>query len=196
LNWSPEQVSEWLKRHGKEYVRYETIYKHIWNEKKRGGTLFRYLRHSGKKYNKRSKGTAGRGCIPGRVDIKERPKIAEQKIRLEDWELDTTLFLSGGIKGNSISENIFKTIKILYSSGGNSNISWSFQSNDFLNTEKDNSKSLALDTRCGKISNYDPLKDNPRSFRKLSLEDIFWAKQSFEQTPDLKLIYPRITTES
>ena len=49
------------------------------------------MRHSGKKYNRRSKGTSGRGCIPGRIDIKERPKIVEEKTRLGDWELDTII---------------------------------------------------------------------------------------------------------
>src|SRR3990167_7836221 len=91
MGWSPEQISGWFKKQGKEYVSYETIYKHIWKDKKRGGTLFKYLRHSGKKYNKRSKGTAGRGCIPGRVDIKERPDVVEEKTRLGDWELDTII---------------------------------------------------------------------------------------------------------
>ena len=91
MDLSPVQISGWLKRHGKEYVSYETIYKHIWADKKKGGTLYKHLRHSGKKYYKRSKGTAGRGCIPGRVDIKERPIIVETKIRLGDWELDTII---------------------------------------------------------------------------------------------------------
>ena len=91
LNWSPEQISGWLKRQGKEHVSYETIYKHIWADKKRKGFLYKCLRHNGKKYNKRSKGTSGRGCIPGRVDIKERPLIVEEKTRLGDWELDTII---------------------------------------------------------------------------------------------------------
>ncbi len=91
LFWSPEQIAGWLKKHGEAHVSYETIYKHIWADKKRGGTLFKYLRHSGKKYNKRSKGTAGRGCIPGRIDIKDRPAIVEEKTRLGDWELDTII---------------------------------------------------------------------------------------------------------
>jgi len=91
LNWSPEQISGWLKRKGKNHVSYETIYQYIWADKKRGGTLYKNLRHSGKKYYKRSKGTAGRGCIPGRIDIKERPAIVEEKIRLGDWELDTII---------------------------------------------------------------------------------------------------------
>ena len=91
LNWSPVQISGWLKRRGKEHVSYETIYKHIWADKKRGGFLYKCLRHNGKKYNKRSRDTSGRGCIPGRVDIKERPLIVEEKARLGDWELDTII---------------------------------------------------------------------------------------------------------
>ena len=46
------------------------------------------LRHSGKKYNKPSKGLAGRGCIPNLIDIDERAAIVEKKVRLGDWELD------------------------------------------------------------------------------------------------------------
>ena len=91
MDLSPMQISGWLKRHEKEYVSYETIYKHIWADKKKGGSLYKHLRHSGKKYYKRSKGTSGRGCIIGRVDIKERPIIVEEKTRLGDWELDTII---------------------------------------------------------------------------------------------------------
>lgn len=53
--------------------------------------MYKELRHKGKKYNKRSKGTSGRGCIPGRIDIDERPDIVEEKVRLGDWELDTII---------------------------------------------------------------------------------------------------------
>ena len=56
-----------------------------------GGTLYKHLRHNGKKYNKRSSGKAGRGCIPNRVDITERPPIVEQKTRIGDWEGDTVI---------------------------------------------------------------------------------------------------------
>ena len=92
MQWSPVQISGWLKR--KEYsscVSHEWIYQHVWQDKKKGGTLYRELRHSGKKYNKRSKGSAGRGCIPNRVDIEKRPTIVEEKTRLGDWELDTII---------------------------------------------------------------------------------------------------------
>ncbi len=58
---------------------------------KSGGDLYKNLRHRGKKYNKRSGSYGGRGRIPGRVDIDERPEIVEKKQRLGDWELDTII---------------------------------------------------------------------------------------------------------
>jgi IS30 family transposase len=85
------QISGWLKRPREEYVSHETIYKYIWKDKQQGGNLYKELRHQGKKYNKRSKGTAGRGCIIGRVDIDKRPSIVEEKTCLGDWELDTII---------------------------------------------------------------------------------------------------------
>lgn len=92
LQWSPEQISGWLKRHnGNESVSHETIYKHVWKDKQQGGNLHKELRHCGKKYNKRGSGKAGRGCIPGRIDISERPAIVEEKSRLGDWEIDTII---------------------------------------------------------------------------------------------------------
>lgn len=89
--WSPEQISGRLKHDGKTSVSYETIYQHVWANKRLGGDLYKHLRHNGKKYNKRGSGKAGRGCIPNRVDISERPAIVEQKSRLGDWEGDTII---------------------------------------------------------------------------------------------------------
>ena len=92
LQWSPDQISGWLKRqNSKEAVSHESIYKHVWKDKTHGGNLYKELRHNGKKYNKRGSGKAGRGCIPGRIDISERPAIVEEKSRLGDWELDTII---------------------------------------------------------------------------------------------------------
>ena len=92
LQWSPEQIVGRLKYEHQDFrVSHETIYKHIWLDKRRGGFLYKQLRHSGKKYYKRSKGTAGRGCIRNRRDIDQRPAIANEKIRVGDWELDTII---------------------------------------------------------------------------------------------------------
>lgn len=92
LQWSPEQISGWCKRqNSKENVSHETIYRYIWKDKKNGGCLYKELRHHGKKYNKRGSQKSGRGCIPGRIDIAERPSIVEEKSRLGDWEIDTII---------------------------------------------------------------------------------------------------------
>jgi IS30 family transposase len=88
--WSPEQIAGRLSREG-SLISHETIYKHVWADKKSGGTLYKNLRHRAKPYNKRSAGHAGRGHIPGRVDISERPIMVESKSRIGDWEGDTII---------------------------------------------------------------------------------------------------------
>ncbi len=90
LQWSPEQISGWLRRQiSNNAVSHETIYRYVWKDKQEGGFLYKELRHHGKKYNKRGNGKAGRGCIPGRIDIADRPAIVEEKSRIGDWEIDT-----------------------------------------------------------------------------------------------------------
>ena len=88
--WSPEQISGVLHQNGIS-ISPESIYRHIWANKRSGGHLYLNLRHKAKKYNRRGSKTAGRGCIPNRVDIQQRPKIVESKIRLGDWEGDTII---------------------------------------------------------------------------------------------------------
>jgi len=89
--WSPEQISGYLKLEG-ILISHESIYKIIREDKEAGGKLYKQLRHRGKRYKKRLNGKkAGRGCIPGRVDISERPEIVEKKIRIGDWESDTII---------------------------------------------------------------------------------------------------------
>jgi IS30 family transposase len=86
--WSPEQISGWLGEHGIA-LSHERIYQMIWQDKRDGGDLWRSLRRRGKRYNKRASKNAGRGLIPNRIDISERPAIVERKTRVGDWEGDT-----------------------------------------------------------------------------------------------------------
>ena len=86
--WSPEQISGRLKLENNLSVSHVTIYQHMYADRRNGGTLYKHLRHKGKKYNRRSKGTAGRGHIPNRVDISQRPSVVEEKSRIGDWEGD------------------------------------------------------------------------------------------------------------
>ena len=89
-DWSPEQISGRFKLEG-VFISHESIYRHIWGDQRKGGQLYKHLRHHGKRYNKRSSGKAGRGCIPNRVDITERPAVVEAKSRIGDWEGDTVI---------------------------------------------------------------------------------------------------------
>jgi IS30 family transposase len=89
--WSPDQISGRLEKDGVLFISHETIYRHVWKDKKDGGTLYLHLRHSGKKYNKRNSKNSGRGLIPNRVDIDQRPAIVAAKSRIGDWEADTII---------------------------------------------------------------------------------------------------------
>jgi transposase, IS30 family len=89
--WSPEQISGWMKLNLGHSLSHETIYEHIRRDKKQGGNLYKNLRHGGKKYRKDKNRPAGKSCIPARVDIDERPDIVEKKERIGDWELDTII---------------------------------------------------------------------------------------------------------
>ena len=95
--WSPDQISDWLMKNGAASISHERIYQHVWEDKKNGGTLYVQLRHRGKKYNKRKGKTSGRGLIPNRVDIDQRPAIVAEKSRIGDWEADT--IIRAGHKG-------------------------------------------------------------------------------------------------
>ena len=87
--WSPEQVSGRLRLEGHPMAGRQWIYRHVWTDRKAGGGLWRHLRRRGKKPNRKGGSHAGRGCIPGRVDISERPAVVEAKERVGDWEADT-----------------------------------------------------------------------------------------------------------
>ena len=90
LEWSPEQVSGWLKRHHDIQVSHEWIYQYILADKRAGGDLHRHLRCQ-KKRRKRYGSYDRRGKLPNRRSIEERPEIVNQRKRLGDWEVDTIL---------------------------------------------------------------------------------------------------------
>jgi IS30 family transposase len=91
LDWSPEQVSGWLKNNRGIAISHERIYQHIWADKCHGGTLFKHLRQGHKKRKKQYGSKDKRGQIRNRISIDERPDIVAQKTRLGDWEIDTVI---------------------------------------------------------------------------------------------------------
>jgi len=101
LQSSPRQISGFLKRKHNLKISHETLYKYIWTDKQKGGDLFVNLHHKGKKCNRRGTKTAGRGLIPGRIDISDRPKIVELKVRIGDLGVD--LIMCTDHKGTILS---------------------------------------------------------------------------------------------
>jgi IS30 family transposase len=87
-DWSPDQISGYLKREHLPSVSHEWIYLYIYADKRRGGTLHQHLR-SQKKQRKRYSGYIRRGQIPNRTSIDKRPQIVARKGRFGDWEVDT-----------------------------------------------------------------------------------------------------------
>jgi len=91
LDWSPEQVSGWLARHGLLQISHETIYLHVWRDKAAGGQLWRHLRQAGKKRRKRYGAYDSRGRLAGKRHISERPAEAETRQTVGHWEIDTMM---------------------------------------------------------------------------------------------------------
>jgi len=90
-DWSPEQITGWLKKNNKPFVSHETIYQFIIDDQKSGGELYKHLRHRRKKRRKRIKNIDRRGQIPNRVSIDDRPALVDKKERVGDWEVDTII---------------------------------------------------------------------------------------------------------
>lgn len=89
-DWSPEQVSGWLKTQERNSVSHEWIYQHILADKHSGGDLYRHLRCQ-KQRRKRYGRYDRRGTLPNRVSIDKRPEIVNSRQRLGDWEVDTVI---------------------------------------------------------------------------------------------------------
>ena len=92
--WSPEYISQRGRLELGEFPSHETIYKYIWkckqsNKRKyrKDKNLHKYLKHD-KRRRKRKNVKGSKGCIPNRTPMKERPKIANQRKRYGDIEVD------------------------------------------------------------------------------------------------------------
>ena len=88
---SPEQASQRLALEGGLPISHESIYLHIYADKRRGGDLWRHLRCQKPRRKRYASGQERRGTIKNRVGIDERPAIVEQKSRIGDWEGDTVI---------------------------------------------------------------------------------------------------------
>lgn len=89
--WSPEQVCGHLARQGQLLISHETIYRHIWRDKREGGLLYTHLRGARKRRRKRYGSYDSRGRLAGKRLISERPAEVESRRRLGHWEIDTVM---------------------------------------------------------------------------------------------------------
>jgi IS30 family transposase len=87
-DWSPEQISGWLKKRQEIRISHEWIYQHVLADLRADGDLYTHLRQHGKRRKRYGKYDR-RGKLPNRVSIEERPQVVEQRERLGDWEIDT-----------------------------------------------------------------------------------------------------------
>src|SRR5687767_4196509 len=87
--WSPEQVAGYLGRTGRLTISHETIYRHVWRDKRRGGLLYTHLRGARKRRRKRYGAYDSRGRLAGKRMISERPPEVEARGRVGHWEADT-----------------------------------------------------------------------------------------------------------
>jgi len=94
-DWSPEQVSCWLRNEEDILVSPEWIYQYILQNKQSGGDLHKHLRCQ-KQRKKRYGSPDRRGQIKGRISIDERPDVVSQRSRIGDWEADTVIGKQGG----------------------------------------------------------------------------------------------------
>jgi transposase, IS30 family len=87
--WSPEQVAGYLRRAGRLAVSHETIYRHVWRDKREGGALYTHLRGARKRRPKRYGAYDSRGRLAGKRLISERPPEVESREQAGHWEADT-----------------------------------------------------------------------------------------------------------
>ena len=89
--WSPEQVSDDLKKRGVCSISHETIYRHVLRNKKAGGTLYTHMRIMSKRVRKRYNSKDSRGVLAGKRHISKRPLEAEKRLQVGHWEGDTVM---------------------------------------------------------------------------------------------------------
>lgn len=89
--WSPEQISGRLARGSMLSISHESIYRHVWRDKRAGGSLYTHLRCAQKCRRKGYGHYDSRGRLAGKRHISERPLSAENRQQLGHWEIDTVM---------------------------------------------------------------------------------------------------------
>ena len=89
--WSPEQISDYLRHKERYFVSFQTIYRWIKKDRRRGGSLFKNLRIVPKRRRKRYRSKDFRGVLAGKRLISERPAYINDRSFVGHWEGDTVM---------------------------------------------------------------------------------------------------------
>jgi len=91
IQWSPEQISNHLKLIGLFSISFQTIYRHIRIDRRRGGSIFKDLRIMPKRRRKKRGSDDSRGVLRGKRMISERPAMINNRSEFGHWEADTVM---------------------------------------------------------------------------------------------------------
>jgi IS30 family transposase len=89
--WSPEQIAGRLALEPELSISHETIYRHVWRDKRAGGRLYTHLRCAQKQRRKGYGHYDSRGRLAGKRHISERPASIEDRREFGHWEADTVM---------------------------------------------------------------------------------------------------------
>ena len=88
--WTPDMIGHRARLEGRAWVSKETIYKHVYADAKRGGTLWKHLPRANRKRHRRCPLKEGRDwCrIANQRSIDTRPAVVETRQTVGHWEGD------------------------------------------------------------------------------------------------------------
>lgn len=95
VKWSPQQVSQRLRKLGVLDVGTSTIYRWIKRDKARGGQLWQRTRRLSRRYRKGYRVPDSRSRLSGKRSIDERPLPVQQRREFGHWEGDTVMGRDG-----------------------------------------------------------------------------------------------------
>jgi IS30 family transposase len=90
MRWTPEMICARARLEKRPHVCKETLYKHVYADARAGGTLWTFLPRARRKRRRRCPRMdgRGRGIIPGRRMIGQRPASVEGRRHVGHWEGD------------------------------------------------------------------------------------------------------------
>ena len=191
--WSPEQVSDWLKVNYGLQISHEWVYQYILMDKHAGGDLHRHLRCQ-KKRRKRYESYDRRGKIRNRVSIDERPaivdtrhphhiKVGELVVEVCQENGENTEFPVDAVYGSTVSvwlREILKQVSPMYQKGyyevndeESIEPEFSLDTSDFGDSRRD---AFAVYSAEKAVQSLNPLSGSP------ILEDFVFDREYFYQS--------------